>query len=69
MLLGIVMIVMLIPHVLLSAAIAVPVMGGGLNPQHREDCHHYSQADSVVEVNERFRRFFASPFLSSMCSQ
>ena len=60
------MIVMLIPHVLLGAAVAVPVMGSGLNTQHREDCHHYSQADSVVEVNERLRRLSASPFLFSM---
>jgi hypothetical protein len=69
MILGIVMIAMLTPHVFLNTAVAVPVMGGGLNPKHCENCHHYSQADSVVEVNERLRRLAASPSLFSMWSQ
>ena len=66
MLFGIVMIAMLIPHVFLSTAVAMSVMGGGLNAQHCENCHHYSQADSVVETNERLRRLSVSPFLFSM---
>ena len=54
------------PHILLSAGVRVASVLRHLNADHCENCHCYSHADSVVEVNERLRRFSASPLLSSM---
>lgn len=55
-----------VPHVGLRATVGLAVVGHGLVSDQRNRASCYSQADSVVEVNERFRRFSASPFLSSM---
>ena len=54
------------PHIFLGARVRVAVMGHGLVGNERNRASSYNHADSVVEVNERLRRFSASPLLSSM---